>query len=173
MTPVEFHYVSTAIEDRSPEKASSEVSTFRDVRGSVGAYDTGISPKYPAPPPNWFHESDLLKQLRLRWRAVREHRAPILAEAYFCLTALEHEHGSRSAVAQSLNVDRAVLQKVAELASIYDPQRGRKARGPIRHLTMNEESWLFDAVLRLIARQAQAEGKVTPARLTMRDLPTI
>jgi len=31
MTPVEFHYVSTTIEDRSREKDSSEVLTFRDV----------------------------------------------------------------------------------------------------------------------------------------------
>ena len=175
---MEFGYQSATLIDRAPDPtvASHAQATFADVRARMVISDRGVWPTYPSAPPSWFHDSELVKQLRLRWRAVREDRAPLLAEAYFCLTRIEQALGGgrlREAAAR-LNVDFAVLQKAMQIASINDPEVGRKAKGQKRRLTDDEALWLYAVINQLIFRVAQIEGSVSDLkRLTLGDFPRL
>jgi hypothetical protein len=147
----------------------------------VGIAGTGTVSRdnsaYPPPDPD-FVTTAITERLAERVRRVRDGEAELPATAYYVLTELENEFGgggrqSRRAAAKRLAVDSAILDKLGELTNRYDPDIGRKAKGPPAPLTDEEVEWILTAMLRLVLRTGELAGRASPSRLTMSDLPPL
>jgi hypothetical protein len=176
---ISFRYNHTDIVDRDP--IPGQVVAYAEIAiGSAIAGDATIirdNSAYPPPDPG-FVTTPITERLAERVRRVRDSEAELPATAYYVLTELENEFGggggrSRRTAADRLGVDSDLLNKLGELTGRYDPDIGRKAKGPPAPLTDAEVKWIRGAMLRLVVRTGELAGGTSPPRITMNDLPPL
>ena len=120
---------------------------------------------YPSPPEDRLTESEILEGARERIRDFRTRRERVLVAAYWCLTRIERQYGSRQAAARTLNVSRNVLDEVGRIAAVNDPHEGRKFDGTVRQLTTEESNWIRNALVAVALRVGQVEAGQDPSGL--------
>jgi hypothetical protein len=170
---VEFRFESAEVIDRQPDPRHHEMALESAVTATavMSAELTRGFAVYPSPPPHQLAETPLVEALRARLRDVRHRRERLLVAAYWCLTQIVQAYGNKAAAAEALNLSRNVLDVIGRLTAIDDPEEGRKAGGPARSLTPDEQQWLNQALPALLLRVAQAEaaeGSTLP-QITLAD----
>ena len=164
--------------DRQPP--SDGVSLRMSVRAGtprVSVRLRAVSPNYPEPPADCDFLHPDVKAMHMRYIGYRQNEEPLASMAYFCLTVLEHSvqvPRRRENAAKKWRIDRAVLDRIAQLSSTRGGTAARKADGIGKPLT-SEESRLLDQAIRSIihhvARMARPTGS-TPKRLTLGAIQT-
>jgi hypothetical protein len=169
----EFRFESAEVIDRQPDSGHHEIALESGVTATavMSAELVRGFAVYPPPPPHRLAATPLVEALRARLRDVRHRRERLLVAAYWCLTQIERAYGSRAEAAAALNVSGNILGVIGRLTAVDDPQEGRKAGGPARALTPEEQQWLNQALPALVLRIAQveaAEGSALP-QITLAD----
>lgn len=175
--PIRFEFDSGQVRDRTVEGGVGHATTMHSTVYFKGSLSVA-APRYPEPPEPWFRETELVRRVRTRWRAVNEGREQLLPFAYLCLTELETEFGGRQnkrkRAGQVLHVDQGVLRKLGELTGLHDLERARKAGGTKRPLDSMEEVWIKAVVPHLLLRAVRAAAGVDVGPpITMADLPSL
>lgn len=130
-----------------------------------------VAKRYPSPPSH-FSASEYTQYAYRRWQSFRGGREPLQAMAYFILTLLERQAGSRNQACALFKINRAVLDMVGGLCS----ERGcamtaRKAKSTdFEELTPIESEWLERAVKRLIFRLGEHTPEFSLELITMESI---
>jgi hypothetical protein len=149
---------------------TGKISSYDRVAAS-GDFSLSLSP-YPPVPSGILRDSPLGREVRARWHNVSDGRERILVCAYWILTRIEREFGSRQKAANTLGVSAVVLETIGKLAAKNDPAHGRKVKGPVEKLTAAELAWLRAVLDRVTTRVVEARsGCANLKRLTMSDFP--
>ena len=131
-----------------------------------------VSRRYPEPPADCDFQHPDVKAMYVRFIGHRQGDEPLASMAYFCLTVLEHSvqpPKRREKAARRWRIDKAVLDRVAELSSTRGGTAARKAEGIGKPLTSEERRFLHDAIRSTIghaANMAYSTG-TTPDWLTL------
>jgi hypothetical protein len=121
--------------------------------------------------PTAFVATPLVETLFHRFEGFKLKREPLLAMAYFSLTALETEAGGRAAAASTFRIEESVLRKIGGLTSTRgDHASARKAGRHLKPLTPVEEAWLISAIRAVIRHVGEVADGGSRAQLTMKDL---
>jgi len=166
-----FRFKKATVVDRRPTPGKVEVglASSVEVASSVDAVLTFGA--YPNLTQTMFTVTPFAEVLRMKWRRVVENREGLLAGAYWCITAVDDHYGGRKEAARLLGISRAALDRIARLCAIDDPELGRKVGGPKALLSSGEESWLRNAIPRMILRVAEVEsGSPVSTQLSNPDL---
>lgn len=164
--------------DRQPP--SHDASLRMSVRAGkprVSVRMQAVNRHYPKPPDECDFQHPDVKAMHVRYIGYRQNEEPLASMAYFCLTVLEHgvqPPRRRETAASRWRIDKAVLDRVAELSSTRGGNAARKANGIGKPLTSEESRFLHQAIKSIIghvARMACSTGS-TPKRLTLRALVT-
>ena len=170
-----FRFTGSTIVDRSPPAADGEGKVSSSIGLSMTAIEHVVRHQLPMPPPTGFELNDFVENMWGRYEGYKRGREPLAAMAYYCLTVLEGQAGTRANTASMFNVHIDVLKDLGELTSAADdPNEGRKAKGTNRPaLTPAERSWVEEAIKLLIRRagEVHATGATSLDQLTMSDLP--
>lgn len=124
--------------------------------------------RYPEPPEH-FSASEYAQYAYRRWLGYRNGSEPLLAMAYFILTLLERQAGSRANACILFNVERKVLDRFGSWCS----ERGsvltaRKAKSTnFDDLSHIEKEWLERAAKRLIFRLGEQVSGQPLDQITM------
>lgn len=113
---------------------------------------------YPLPAATRFRESPPLASLRERIRDYREGRDRLLAVGYYALTLLTREYGGRQGVADFLEDEAEILDKLNELTSKRSDARHERKAIRAQPLTREEHDWVEAAIRRLAVRAGQREA---------------
>lgn len=162
-------------------------NTVRSTIGALGVALRGVvsvsgdlalqvnAAAYPSPP-RGFTATALVRTLWTRYVKYQEGREPLLSMAYFCLTALESDAGSRVDAATKYKIHANVLRKLGELTSTRgDSATARKASGALNTIPLSgqESAWIEAAVLWLIRRAGEVATGGDPSPLQMSELPPL
>ena len=163
----EFNFASATVVDRNPPLGGQtrELQATVTGRATISADVSVEHDDYPSPPEDRLTESEILKELRERIRDFRTRRERVLVAAYWCLTRIERQYGSRQAAVRALNVSRNVLDEVGRIAAVNDPHEGRKFDGTVRQLTTEESNWIRNALVAVALRVGQVEAGQDPSGL--------
>jgi hypothetical protein len=173
-----FDFDTADIIDRSP----APPGTIRGF-GNVTAPSSIISgfgtvqvdrDRYPEAP-GMFRLTPDAESLWLRYERYLDGREPLQSMAYFCLTVLEANAGTRPKAATAYRIRMAVLRKLGELTSRPgDRLSARKATaGPAPQLSASERLWVEAAVRALIWRLGETREVKALPWVTMSDLPRL
>lgn len=110
---------------------------------------------FPAPPRRGIKRSPYVDRMYLRYLRHLEGREPLPAMAFFCLTVLEVEHGSRPEAAKRLAISGSFLDRVGDLSTDAGGVVARKAHGRSTPYTPDDERFLKSAVKTMIRRAAE------------------
>ena len=149
----------------------ADIMTMSDI--AVSAHITRGS--YPEPPPSTFRLNPDAESVFFRYRGYLDGREPLTSMAYFCLTVLEAKAGGknkRKNAAKLYAIDKAVLDKMGELSTVYGDRLTARKANPVRALTGPESTWLDAAVKMLIWRIGDTRNTSALPLITMADLPT-
>ena len=128
--------------------------------------------RYPEPPGTFRLNPDA-ESILLRYQSHLDGREPLPSMAYFCLTVVEAKTGGRESAATAYRIEKVVLSRMGELASLRgDRLTARKATG-VQPLTGPERAWLEAAVKMLILRLGDTRKRSALPLITMSDLPTL
>lgn len=154
---IRFSYSHADVIDRDPPPPGEPQVIYAE---GIAALTIGASAschlvarRYPSPP-ECFSATESAQHAYRRWVGYRSGREPLQAMAYFILTLLERQAGTRAEACALFKVDRAVLNHIGDLCS----ERGsaltaRKAKATdFEELSHIEADWLERAVKRLIFR---------------------
>ena len=178
---ISFVFEGSRIIDRRPSPPGTPqiVEASAELRGSasVTAAAHTIRRTYPTPPTRLKVSPDV-ETIWHRFDGYLSNREPLPGMAYFCLSLLEGSAGGRNKAAKKYNIELAVLDKLGELTSTRgDTTEARKLnRGaPLVPLTVNERTWIVEAIKALIRRKAEYDFDPTCplSRITIGDLPKI
>ena len=133
--------------------------------------------KYPAPPDHFIVSSDV-ETMYLRYKAYCENRDSLLSMAYLLLTVFQSKHKTRAEAAESLAIDRDILDMLGDLCTEKgDRMEARKAprEGAYVPLSDEERQWVIAACKLLIRRQGEYEfsGNANLRVLGMDNLPPL
>ncbi len=171
-----FQFAGADVIDRAPANSNQVFGVGSAVVASVcaaGTISVHVTRRnYPSPPIGFRLTLDA-ESVLLRYEGYLDHREPLPAMAYFCLTVLETNAGGREAAASQYGIDVAVLRKIGELTSTRgDALTARKADAA-KPLTGAECSWLEAAIIKVIWRLGDTRGAAGVASITMSDLPSL
>jgi hypothetical protein len=107
----------------------------------------------PRPRPGVNIEGPLAAQLRRRWQRMEQGGEPIPAASYYIATAVRRYYKPAQ-----LNVADNVLSELQRLASVADPDVGRKPDGHPGSLLPDELSWMRAACRVLVQRVLDVEA---------------
>jgi hypothetical protein len=173
-----FQYVTGEMVDRdppppgSPQVLALKAAGIAVVAGSLSICVTRRT--YPDPPADFEFTPDV-EVLWSRLEGYHAGREPLLSMAYFCLTWIERSGGGRRSAAKLFGLDKAVLDKLGELATNRGgPQEARKAtRSTLsQQLSDREEKWIV-ACLELLIRRVGEASRPTYKTLTLNHLPKL
>ena len=132
----------------------------------------GLYPK----PPGLFRVSPDVETLWQRYEGYRKGQEPLLAMAYFCLTAIEASAGGRDEAAKSLQISITVLKKLGDLtANRGDEKTARKVLPghALTALSQREAAWIEAAIKVIIRRVGETLSGQSLPLITMGDLPKL
>jgi hypothetical protein len=132
---------------------------------------TLIRGTYPEMPEH-FTVTPLVETLWTRLEGYRDGKEPLASMAYFCLTALENEAGTRRAAANFFHIDEKVLRTLGHLTSERGGPAARKAR-PAAPLSSQESAWIESALTAIIGRIGERAARQSSSRLRLADLPPL
>ena len=144
-------------------------------RPRASARAQAVSRHYPKPPAHCDFQHPDVKAMYVRYIGHRQGEEPLVSMAYFCLTVLEHSvqpPKRREKAARRWRIEKAVLDRVAELSSTRGGTAARKAEGIGKPLRSEEERFLRDAIRSIIGhagRMACSTG-TPPDRLNLRAI---
>ena len=107
-----FTFERAEIIDRAPPPGSLRMSGHATVTVTGYAPTLTVTRNYP-PPPEHFTATPLVESLWLRYERYTQNQEPLLGMAYYCLTRLERDAGSRRAVARKFGIAHSVLDTIA------------------------------------------------------------
>lgn len=133
--------------------------------------------QYPSFPKK-FSASPDAETMYLRYKAYRQNRETLTSMAYMCLTILQAGAGGRKEAARQYNIEYAVLDTLAKLASTKgDIAEARKfpkdgILEPFRH---KEKDWIVLIIKALIRRAGEHahDPRAKLKHLSMRDFPDL
>lgn len=127
--------------------------------------------RYPSPPA-CFSATEFAQYAYRRWIAYRKGQEPLLATAYFILTLLERQGGTRAEACVLFNIDREVLNRLGSWCSERGgPMSARKAKATdFEELTHIETDWLDRAVKRMIFRLGEHASGYPLEQLTLQNV---
>lgn len=168
---------STETVDEHGNPGPNRMSVMADFACGVDTMSV-VRDSFPGPNTAISVEGPVTASLRSRWRSMEAGSEPLASCAYWLLTRIQREFGpGRREAARSLQVDPKVLDRVGELASVSDPDHGRKVhpdQAKDRPLTGKETGWLQAAAKLLICRVLEHEaGVANLPLLNMNDLPAL
>lgn len=172
---IRFSYSRADVIDRDPpppgEPHVVEAAFASGLAIADCVYGHVTARRYPSPPER-FSATEYAQHAYRRWIGYRNGREPLLAMAYFVLTLLERQAGSRGKACLLCKVDRAVLDLVGELCSKRgNAMTARKARSTdFVELTHIESEWLEMAVKRLIYRLGEHASGHPLELITMENI---
>ena len=114
--------------------------------------------EYPLPDPAIRFEGHLTELLRPRWRQVLRGKDSLTTVAYVIVTTLEEHCGGSAKAAKTLNISSKVLTELRRLASVPDPQHGRKASKQTGTLTIEHIRWIREACAVILRRLLEYEA---------------
>lgn len=180
---VEFMHSGTSIYDPDPQRGTRGrvASVLRERYKILPAPPEPERPsQYPAPLDTAFDHRRHAAMMRDDIRDIRTGRERLLSGAYFLLTVLEDEINlpprprskhKRDHAADTLNIEREVLNKLGKLTTKYRSRehRARKATAK-KELTDQQAKWLHKVigVLALRVGTYEAGGDISH-RITMAD----
>lgn len=172
-----LRFEESEMEDRSPESNAVAIHAVGRTRASGTAKLIVRHSALPSPPTGLRFTPDV-ESMALRYRGHLNGREPLPSMAYFCLNVLEASvpMGSpkgRRGACKKYRVSRGVLRKIGCLTSERGGREARKASGTQSELSPQEETFLLEAVRRLILRAAEVAYDPNAAypTITLRDLP--
>jgi len=173
---LEFIFDSADVVDLDPPVDGTKVIFLEAAIASssdVSATLTISLSKYPAPPVH-FRLTPLAETMWNRYRRSLAGDEPLLAMAYFCLTALEQDAGSRKSAADRFNVSSTVLDKLGRLTAKGDETEARKiTESSPDPLSQSDRDWI-DAAIRILIRRAGELGDTNALpKIEMGDLPPL
>lgn len=175
-----FEYEDAKIIDRNPPSPGSPRSGWATLQARATATAVGTShvarARYPDPPQR-FAAAPLVETMWKRFERFLDGKEPLTSMAYFCLTVIEGDAGSRKDAAAKYNVDLKVLSELGRLTSaVGDEETGRKYdRSGSRSHTSREKNWIEEAVKILVRRVGEyaADHAAPMAQIVMSDLPSL
>lgn len=160
---------STELFDRCPMTFSSTNEVYeqldtgnRDIAYADVAAGTAIAwtatahvqhGQIPRPRPGVSIEGPLAAQLRRRWQRMEQGGEPVPAASYYVATAVKQYYKP-----EDLNVSGNVIGELQRLASVADPDVGRKADGHPGPLTSDDLAWMRAACRALVQRVLEVEA---------------
>jgi hypothetical protein len=149
---ISFIFENAEVIDRNPPPPGSpqviEVTAKGSGLSSGSATVHMTRHQYPKPP-KLFRVSPEVETLWQRYEGYRKGQEPLLAMAYFCLTAIEASDDGREEAAKSLRISRDVLSKLGNLtANRGDEKTARKVlpRKALTPLSPQEAAWIEAAI---------------------------
>ncbi len=175
-----FEFDGVDIVDRSPVplgviRGHAHVLLGVAALSAVGTVSVHVTrTRYPEPPGTFRLNPDA-ESILLRYQGYLGGREPLLSMAYFCLTVLEANAGSRASAAVAYGIEKAVLGKMGQLTSGRgDRLSARKATaGPAQPLTGPERAWLEAVLKALIWRLGDTRDVTALPLITLADLPAL
>ncbi|MDH3469227.1 MAG: hypothetical protein OES26_25655 [Gammaproteobacteria bacterium] len=173
---IEFKYQTANVIDRDPPPPGpgnviSAVGAASMVAVTCNATISIQCNKYPDPPSEFSTTSDV-EVFHARWLQFRNGKEPLQSMAYFILDNLENRPGGRKTVAQQFGISRKILDRISVLSSRKgDALTARKSDH--MEMTGQENSWLEQAVKRVILRVGEHASGAALTKLTMADLPNL
>lgn len=178
-----FDFEAPDIIDRSPPPAGggrmlvmAALEGHSTFSATLSCHVTRVH--YPEPPPSTFRLSADAESILLRYEGYLDGREPLPTMAYFCLTVLEAQAGAkargrRKRAAKMYSIEKAVLDKLGELASERGDRLTARKATAVRPLTGLETTWLEAAVKMLIWRLGDSHSPQSLPPIKMSDLPTL
>jgi len=142
----------------------------------VGTLTVTISRRSYPQPPRAFRVTTEVEIAFRRWRAYLAGSEPLQGMAYFVLTLLESQAGSRRDAAAVFGVDPTILSKVGELSSTRGNAATARKIGRVMQLndlSGPEKTWLEEAIRRLIRRLGERASGAAQTPVTLKDLPLL
>lgn len=174
-----FTFARSTIMDRKPTPADAGHAVLAEAGMiTLKGYPATLTVTrrhYPEPPVGFVVSPDV----ETLWNRYENHllgREYLPTMGYFCLSVVQTLYGGRGKAAQSLNIDRPVLDALGLLTSERgDAATARKQQGSaLRPLIELEERWIHETLRLMIRRVAMENAGALPAApLTMADLPTL
>ncbi len=176
---IRFRFKNAHVIDRDPPPPGSPITLHARGGGiatAVGTLTVTISRRSYPQPPRAFRVTTEVEIAFRRWRAYLAGSEPLQGMAYFVLTLLESQAGSRRDAATVFGVDPAILSKIGELSSTRgNAATARKIgrRMQLHDLSGPEKAWLEEAIRRLIHRLGEHASGVAQIPITLKDLPLL
>ncbi len=175
-----FDFVKSEIIDRAPVNPGEIHAHLIAATGIVSLEAFGKATihverkNYPNPPGS-FRLTPQAESVWMRYQGYLDGREPFLPMAYFCLTVLESDAGTRQNAVMLYRIDQTVLRKIGELTSLRGNNLiARKAHsGPTRELRNEERNWLECVIKLLIWRCGETGERALLPIITMADLPPL
>jgi hypothetical protein len=175
-----FEFDAADIVDRTPlppgvVRGHAHVLLGVAAISAVGTVSVHVTRAHYPEPPGAFRLNPDAESILLRYQGYLAGREPLLSMAYFCLTVIEANAGSRASAARTYGIDKALLGKMGELTSRRgDRLSARKATaGRVQPLIGPESAWLEAAVKTLIWRLGDTRKATALPLITMSDLPRL
>jgi len=176
---ITFVYENAEVIDRNPpppgEPRVIQVSGIASGT-SFGIATLSVAQREYPPPPRYFTLNPDVETLWHRFEGYTQGREPLLAMAYFCLTLLEAQAGSRKKTEKAYRIHYAVLSKLGELTTNKgDKETARKTKDAKTFvpLTKIEIRWIEAALKAIIRRVGEIDTTPSASIITMDDLPKL
>ncbi len=164
---LQFEFDAGFVEDRAVPQGTHSLSAAGMAMTSGRAHIVVVRPRNPSPPPSTFRNTELVGQLRARWRAARDGRRPLLGEVNYIFTALIAQFGGdRPTAARAMNVAQTVLNALAALTARQHPTEARKVDLSQPELNARELEWIQVVLPSLLMRAGEADPEHLP-QITM------
>lgn len=173
-----FRFERSEIVDRAPPVPGVIRANIRAVLPSLTATGRGTvrlaRRSYPKPPTE-FSVDPLVETLWRRYESHLQGREPLFSMAYFCLTAIERDAGSKKKAAVKFAIDLKVLSTLGQLSSSRgDATEARKVVGStLQPASGAEVAWLQGTITALVGQVASLAAGVAPPQLSMSALPRL
>lgn len=174
-----FKFDGADIVDRSPVPPGVIRGAVSLVLPAVSFSGTGTVSvhitrnQYPDPPPSSFRLNPDAQSILDRYNRYLDGGETLLAMAYFCLTVLEVNAGSkqRTSIATRCRIHKDVLSTMGRLTSEHGDRLNARKASAAHPLTGSESGWLEAAVKKLIWQLGTPEAE--RSWITMSDLPAL
>lgn len=156
---LQFTYHSADLIDRNPPPGNGISGWAYNMLEPIQASATAVLQpltltSYPGPPTR-FRVNANVETMWQRYQGYIAGREPLQSMAYFCLTVIENDAGTRRKAAMRYDIDDRVLSKLGQLTSTKgDHSTSRKMTGGTS-LTNEENRWIEAAVKVLILRMGE------------------
>ena len=157
--PMSFHFVGSELTDGWPQPESGDATEPVDFDTVQSRHSDPVTlirviGQLPAPDPRWHGESPLVRDLRLKARALADNRSlPAVAHAMY--DGIRAKYGGPGRAAVSLRVSTGLLEQVSKLSG-----QASDRTNPIT-LADHQRAWLLEAMRSLARRVAEVEAGIT------------
>lgn len=185
---LEFEYDNAEVIDRKPSLGSpSQITGDVNIPAPILTLEITGHPlklsEYPAPPTR-FRVTPDVGTMWFRYQRHLQDRETYQSLGYFCLSLMQWStgigKGARGAASRMYNIDRDVLDKLAELTSERGTQRDARkldSGSTLVPLTDGEKRWIREMLKMLIRRKGEYDFDPATAaslkQITMADLPKL